>query len=149
MSKWNSPEWEALCSGEACPICRDGRPVGIVAELNVTSLTSRLLECAEAVLRIEGRSATEILGSPDDLKLRSCVTLFACVSPPGSVFDRLRSTMGAGETKRPSSYWALRLRAGSYPVGSFGVRAEPGGAPGRGCHIGFARHHSRTGSPGR
>jgi uncharacterized protein (DUF1810 family) len=31
----------------------------------------------------------EIFGSPDDLKLRSCATLFACVSPSGSVFDRL------------------------------------------------------------
>ena len=40
MSKWNSPEWEALYSGEACPICREGRPLGIVAELNATYLTS-------------------------------------------------------------------------------------------------------------
>jgi uncharacterized protein (DUF1810 family) len=52
-------------------------------------LGPRLLECAEAVLRVEGRSAQEIFGSPDDLKLRSCATLFACVLPPGSVFDRL------------------------------------------------------------
>ncbi|MFI5453896.1 MAG: DUF1810 domain-containing protein [Isosphaerales bacterium] len=52
-------------------------------------LGPRLLECAEAVAGVEGRSATEIFGSPDDLKLRSCATLFACVSPPGSVFDRL------------------------------------------------------------
>jgi uncharacterized protein (DUF1810 family) len=52
-------------------------------------LGPRLLECAEAVVRVDGRSATEIFGSPDDLKLRSCATLFACVSPPGSVFDRL------------------------------------------------------------
>jgi uncharacterized protein (DUF1810 family) len=52
-------------------------------------LGPRLEQSAEAVLRIEGRSATAILGSPDDLKLRSCATLFACVSPPGSVFDRL------------------------------------------------------------
>ena len=28
-------------------------------------------------------------GSPDDLKLRSCATLFAYVSPPGSVFERV------------------------------------------------------------
>ena len=42
-----------------------------------------------AVVRVEGRSAQEIFGSPDDLKLRSCATLFACVAPPGSVFDRL------------------------------------------------------------
>jgi uncharacterized protein (DUF1810 family) len=52
-------------------------------------LGPRLLECAEAVLSIDGRSAEDIFGSPDDLKLRSCATLFACVLPPGSVFDRL------------------------------------------------------------
>jgi uncharacterized protein (DUF1810 family) len=49
----------------------------------------RLVECAEAVLSVEGRSALEIFGSPDDMKLRSCATLFACVSPAGTVFDRL------------------------------------------------------------
>ena len=52
-------------------------------------LGPRLVECAEAVLDVEGRSAREILGSPDDLKLRSCATLFACVSPAGSVFHRV------------------------------------------------------------
>ena len=52
-------------------------------------LGPRLLECAEALLRLEGHSAREILGSPDDLKLRSCATLFAAVSPAGSVFGRL------------------------------------------------------------
>ena len=52
-------------------------------------LGPRLRECAEAVVRLEGRSASEIFGSPDDLKLRSCATLFAAVSPPGSVFDRI------------------------------------------------------------
>jgi len=59
------------------------------AYLDHPILGPRLLECAEAVVRVEGRSATEIFGSPDDLKLRSCATLFACVLPPGSVFDRL------------------------------------------------------------
>jgi uncharacterized protein (DUF1810 family) len=60
-------------------------------------LGPRLLECAEAVLRVEGRTATDIFGSPDDLKLRSCATLFACVSPPGSVFDRLLDKYYCGE----------------------------------------------------
>ena len=59
------------------------------AYLDHPVLGPRLLECAEAVLQVEGRSATEILGSPDDLKLRSCATLFACVSSQDSVFDRL------------------------------------------------------------
>ena len=60
-------------------------------------LGPRLLECVEAVLQLEGRSATEIFGSPDDLKLRSCATLFAYVSPPGSVFDRLLTKYYGGE----------------------------------------------------
>jgi uncharacterized protein (DUF1810 family) len=59
------------------------------AYLDHPILGPRLLECAEAVVQIEGRSATEVFGSPDDLKLRSCATLFACVLPPGSVFERL------------------------------------------------------------
>ena len=59
------------------------------AYLDDPVLGPRLLECAEAVVRLEGRSASQVFGSPDDMKLRSCATLFACVSPPGSVFDRL------------------------------------------------------------
>jgi uncharacterized protein (DUF1810 family) len=52
-------------------------------------LGPRLLECAQAALDVEGRSANQIFGSPDDMKLRSCATLFAGVSPAGSVFHRL------------------------------------------------------------
>ena len=59
------------------------------AYLDHPVLGPRLVACVEAALCVEGRSAAEIFGSPDDLKLQSCATLFACVSPPGSVFDRL------------------------------------------------------------
>src|SRR5262249_48129599 len=52
-------------------------------------LGPRLVTCAEVVLAVSGKSAHEIFGSPDDLKLRSCATLFAHVSPPGPVFARL------------------------------------------------------------
>jgi uncharacterized protein (DUF1810 family) len=52
-------------------------------------LGPRLLECTKVVVEFEGRTATQIFGSPDDMKLRSCATLFACVSPPGSVFHRV------------------------------------------------------------
>jgi len=51
-------------------------------------LGPRLKECAETVLGVEGRSVHEIFGSPDDMKLKSSATLFAHVSPPGSVFHR-------------------------------------------------------------
>jgi uncharacterized protein (DUF1810 family) len=60
-----------------------------MAYLEHPVLGPRLRECAEAVVGVEGRTATAIFGSPDDLKLRSCATLFASVAPPGSVFDRL------------------------------------------------------------
>lgn len=59
------------------------------AYLDHAILGPRLLACAEATLKIDGRSAREIFGSPDDLKLRSSATLFSRVSPPGSVFHRL------------------------------------------------------------
>lgn len=60
-------------------------------------LGPRLLECAEAAAGVEGRSAFDVFGSPDDMKLRSCATLFACVSPPGSVFERLLDQYFRGE----------------------------------------------------
>src|SRR5438046_6558961 len=42
-------------------------------------LGPRLIECADAAAALDGQSATEVFGSPDDLKLRSCATLFARV----------------------------------------------------------------------
>jgi uncharacterized protein (DUF1810 family) len=60
-------------------------------------LGPRLVECANAVLQVEGRSAFEIFGSPDDMKLRSSATLFASVSPAGSVFHRLIDKYFAGK----------------------------------------------------
>jgi uncharacterized protein (DUF1810 family) len=52
-------------------------------------LGPRLVECAEAAFGVAGRSAYEIFGSPDDMKLRSSATLFASVTPADSVFARL------------------------------------------------------------
>jgi uncharacterized protein (DUF1810 family) len=59
------------------------------AYLSHPVLVPRLKECAEAALRVQGRTAFAIFGSPDNMKLKSCATLFARVSPPGSVFDQL------------------------------------------------------------
>lgn len=52
-------------------------------------LGPRLTECAEALLHVQGKSAHEIMGFPDDLKLQSCMTLFAHVAELGSVFHRV------------------------------------------------------------
>ncbi len=67
------------------------------AYLNHPVLGQRLLECAELALQVEGRTANEMFGSPDDLKLNSCATLFACVVPPNSAFDRLLAKFYDGE----------------------------------------------------
>jgi uncharacterized protein (DUF1810 family) len=60
-------------------------------------LGSRLLVSTEALLDLKGRSADEIFGFPDNRKLRSCLTLFAAVSPPGSVFERVLAKYFQGE----------------------------------------------------
>lgn len=60
-------------------------------------LGPRLVECVKALLATEGLSAHDIFGYPDDLKLRSCATLFAAVSSAGSVFERLVDAYFQGE----------------------------------------------------
>ena len=51
------------------------------AYLNHPILGPRLLECTRLVNLVEGRSISEILGYPDDLKFRSSMTLFAASHP--------------------------------------------------------------------
>lgn len=67
------------------------------AYLSHPVLGPRLRESVAAVLAIEDASAHAIFGTPDDLKLRSCATLFACVSPPDSVFQQVLARFFAGE----------------------------------------------------
>jgi uncharacterized protein (DUF1810 family) len=70
-------------------------------------LGPRLRECAVVVNNIVRRSALEIFGSPDDLKLRSCATLFARVSDDG-VFEQLLQKYFNGQ---PDEETLRRLRA--------------------------------------
>jgi uncharacterized protein (DUF1810 family) len=74
------------------------------AYLSHPVLGPRLIECAEAVLALRRKSAHDIFGSPDDMKLRSCATLFAEVSPAGSVFDRLLDQYFDGERDEKTLY---------------------------------------------
>jgi uncharacterized protein (DUF1810 family) len=50
-------------------------------------LGARLIDISEALLGIEGKTANQVFGSPDDLKLRSCMTLFSLVADTNPVFD--------------------------------------------------------------
>lgn len=59
-------------------------------------LGPRLIEAAETVLAIEGRSAHDIFGAPDDVKLRSSATLFSHIAPAGSPFHALLDRFFAG-----------------------------------------------------
>ena len=59
-------------------------------------LGSRLIQCFEAALSVDGHTARRIFGSPDDLKFRSCASLFASVSPQGSVFEQALHKYFAG-----------------------------------------------------
>ena len=52
-------------------------------------LGARLLKCAETVLAVKGKSITTIFDSPDDMKLKSSMTLFSTLTDPGSVFERV------------------------------------------------------------
>ena len=51
-------------------------------------LGPRLVQCVEAMLTVEARSAHDILGYPDDLKFRSSMTLFAQMGGTGSIFHQ-------------------------------------------------------------
>ena len=49
-------------------------------------LGPRLADCTAAVLGVQGRTAHEIFGSPDDMKFRSSMTLFALADPGAPAF---------------------------------------------------------------
>lgn len=59
-------------------------------------LGARLSEICMALLRLPGNNAHAIFGSPDDLKLRSCMTLFAALDGAGSVFQQVLDKFFAG-----------------------------------------------------
>jgi len=60
-------------------------------------LGSKLVEISEALLRHKGLSAHEIFGSPDDLKLRSSMSLFASVAGAPMVFQQVLDGFFSGQ----------------------------------------------------
>ena len=67
------------------------------AYLDHPVLGPRYRSCVTAVNLLEGRSAHDIFGSPDDLKFRSSLTLFLEVEPRQLAFRRALNTYFAGE----------------------------------------------------
>lgn len=52
-------------------------------------LGKRLIEITKALLDIEGKTANEILGKPDDRKLKSCMTLFGSLKGANPIFQKV------------------------------------------------------------
>jgi len=76
-------------------------------------LGARLRDMTQVVNAVTGRSARDIFGTPDDLKFRSSMTLFACVAEPDSVFEQALHKYFGGEPDPRT----LRLLASPEPGG--------------------------------
>ena len=79
-------------------------------------LGPRLKECSALLLNVAGKTAHDILGSPDDLKLKSCMTLFDAVAPQERVFRQVLERYFDGRSDEASL--ALLSQAGQRRPGS-------------------------------
>jgi uncharacterized protein (DUF1810 family) len=82
----------AMSREYAIDSCEEAR-----AYLEHPVLGPRLVECAEALLAHEDKSAEEIMGGIDAVKLRSSMTLFARAAPQQPVFAQVLERYYAGE----------------------------------------------------
>ena len=74
-----------------------------VAYLAHPILGGRLRRCTELVNSVQSRTIDEIFGYPDNLKFHSSMTLFASVSPEGSVFHKALARYFNGEPDASTS----------------------------------------------
>ena len=72
-------------------------PAGSESLFTASGSRSRLIECTQLVNAIEGRSVEQIFGYPDDLKFRSCMTLFAHAAADNQVFTSALQKYFGGE----------------------------------------------------
>lgn len=73
-------------------------------------LGPRLLECCRAALETASSNPREVFGTPDDLKFRSCLTLFALADPAEPVFGALLDKFYGGK-KDPQTLDILKRAA--------------------------------------
>ena len=60
-----------------------------LAFLNDEYLGGHLIEISQVLMQLDSYNPTEIFGKPDDMKLRSCMTMFASVSDDNSIFHQV------------------------------------------------------------
>ena len=81
------------------------------AYLDHPLLGARLRECVALVNKVQGRSAHDIFGHPDDLKFHSSMTLFAAAAPQEPLFaEALRKFFA--DRRDPLTLDSLSPRAG-------------------------------------
>lgn len=91
------PQLAALGSSSAAKLFGIGSLSEAQAYLEHPVLGSRLHECARLVAAIEGRSVDDIFGQPDNLKVRSSMTLFARASDDNADFLAVLDKFYGGE----------------------------------------------------
>jgi len=62
------------------------------------TLSSNLIEISQALLEVDSNDATAVMGWPDDLKLKSSMTLFAAAKPECEVFQKVLDKFFHGES---------------------------------------------------
>ena len=72
-------------------------------------LGPRLLEISSALLEIDTNDAEKVMGYPDHLKLKSCMTLFAAADPHNEIFQKVLQKYYNGE-KDQKTLWLLKQR---------------------------------------
>ena len=68
--------------------------------LNHPILGNRLIEICSELLKLPTNNATQVFGTPDDMKLRSCVTLFAAMPSATPIFQQVLDKFFTGEGDR-------------------------------------------------
>jgi uncharacterized protein (DUF1810 family) len=74
---------------------------------------ARLRECSQLVLAVKDRTIHDIFGSPDDMKFRSCMTLFRAADPAEAMFEQCLKKYFNGEADPQTLRF---LDAGSSPA---------------------------------
>lgn len=78
------------------------------AFINDPYLGGNLKKISMALLELEENNAVAIFGKPDDIKLKSCMTLFSYISEDGSIFHKvLKKYFDGRQCKRTLSIIGL------------------------------------------
>ena len=90
------PQMKGLGSSDTAIMYGIGSAGEARAYLAHPLLGPRLLQATRLMIDLAPRSPTDVLGSPDDVKFRSCMTLFARVSAAPGVFQQALDALCAG-----------------------------------------------------